>query len=591
MNDAVLRFGAKDDGSVAATVRRISGQLGQFTSDANKASESVAKTFAILKGAAAVSAVVALAKAGVDFADQMVRASKQTDIAIESLQGLAFVADQADVGFDSLTAGVNRLQRALVNADEGQKAASETLAKLGVNVATFFNMKPDEQFREVSIAIAGIKDSAERTAAAMDLFGRGGSDLLPLMRAIAEESDQIGVAFARIGGAIGEETVVAIDAMGDAASGAGLAVKSLGIEILGLAAPAITATFEGLQAFFGGLRYAIFGASDAVTQLEDKIRDLEKARDSFSGNRGMSAASGKAGIQAQIDALISEQSRQLGLETPGRSPIKVDDLLGGILKGPNIPSTPEEDEARKRREKEEDEAAARRERQAEEVQKKTLQDTERLIAARRKLEEDALEDQIKREQAAAKFKFDINTDLYDLLSRIRETFNIREIKLEEIKNKSIFGLAAELFSDLAGANTKFAKLQQGIAIAQTVWYTATGIMNAFRTLPWPASLVAAGKVALTGAIQVAKIKATNYSGGGGSAPTVSGGSSVSGSEQTPPAQLPETDSRGATSVYISGLVTHEVIDQLLDGLRDGFSRDVVIIPSNSLQATEIRGAA
>lgn len=585
--DATLRFGATDDGSIAAAVRRAASNLKTFTSSANEAGESIGKTFKVLGSAAIVAGIAKLTSQSIEFADSMTKVSQQTGIALDALQELSFFATQADVEFGALTAGVNRLQRALANAEDGQRNSAEVLRELGINAQEFAGLEPDKQFEAVAKAIASIETPASRTQAAMDLFGRSGAELIPVMQAIAKESDAIGIAFDRIGGAVADDAIAKVDALGDAASGVGLSVKSLGVELVALAAPPIIAALEGLQAFFGGLRVLIGDSADEVTRLEDEIRSLERSRNTAVDVMGRPIPGLQARYDEQIKELQKQQRRQLGLdeERPLGIPIDLGSLDAPTLTSGQFEQTDEE-KARQKALEERDAANVRR---AEEAEARAEREIQRQFDREKKADEDRMRESLSREQQFAEAKLGINTQYYEFLDHIRETFRLREIKLEEIKNQNIFGLATELFSGLAAKNSEFAKIQQRIAIAMTIWSTATGVMNAFRDLPWPANLAAAAKVALTGAIQVAKIKATNYNSGGGSAPTFSGGSSFSGSETAPAQELPRPEAMRATNVYINGVVTQSVVDQLLNGLKDGFNRDVVIIEPNSAQAAAIRG--
>jgi hypothetical protein len=55
-----------------------------------------------------------------------------------------------------------------------------------------------------------------------------------------------------------------------------------------------------------------------------------------------------------------------------------------------------------------------------------------------------------------------------------------------------------------------------------------------------------------------------------------------------PVASANTGIQTGTTVYITGMITRDIVDHLIEGLKDGFNRDVVIIPSNSRQASEIR---
>jgi hypothetical protein len=53
--------------------------------------------------------------------------------------------------------------------------------QLGINVAELRKLKPEDQFKLITERFEGMKDGAEKTALATQLFGRGGTTLLPVL--------------------------------------------------------------------------------------------------------------------------------------------------------------------------------------------------------------------------------------------------------------------------------------------------------------------------------------------------------------------------------------------------------------------------
>lgn len=137
-------------------------------------------------------------------------------------------------------------------------------------------------------------------------------------------------------------------------------------------------------------------------------------------------------------------------------------------------------------------------------------------------------------------------------------------------------------------------VNRGLMIAQTIQNTAAAVMKAFAIYgPTPQGFAAAATMKALGAIQIGLIAATGALEIGA---VVSGDRDMAVGPGTPNNPL-HTDAtgvngvqeRGATTVYINGVVTNDVIQQLLDGLEDRFNDDVVIIPYGAAQAAAIRG--
>ncbi|MBM3854744.1 MAG: phage tail tape measure protein, partial [Verrucomicrobia bacterium] len=101
---------------------------------------------------------------------------------------------------ETLETGLKHMQRSIVEAAQGSDSAQEALARLGLSVSDLAGLSPDEQFKRLADRIARIEDPAHRTALAMQIFGRSGTKLLPLLsegargiEALQERARQLGL--------------------------------------------------------------------------------------------------------------------------------------------------------------------------------------------------------------------------------------------------------------------------------------------------------------------------------------------------------------------------------------------------------------
>lgn len=599
MVDVALRFGAKDEG-LNAQFRRVNDQLDGFEKKASGVAGSLGGLFKFAAGIGAVVGLASLAKQGLELADAVTKVAVQTKLTTDEVQRLKFISSQADVEFGNTTNGVLKLQRALGGLEEGSDKSGKALTRLGLNNREFFSQGPAAQFDSVARAIAGLGSQNERVSVSAQLLGKASAELLPVLEAIGSESVRLEAKLASIGGPVGKEAIAIVEGLGDEFEATKTAAVSLTTEIEAIFAPAITAGLKGVQLGIAALRYQITGGNDEVDKLTVRIRELQDfiARPTgYFTHQGYVEALREA--NRELDSLLRKQEQLLGVGAGGllnpnvkltKSPIDQSGELAAIA-GLNIAETKEDREARL---KVEHENALQRIRQIQTMAGIEVQTAFDKSLQLDKISEDSLKRQLEQQVDHQAKTLQIRTEGQEFLAGVRRVFGLEEIKFETIKDQSILEIAGSMFTQLAAQNSKLAKIQQGIALAQTIWSTASGIMKAFEQLPWPANLAAAAKVALTGAIQIAKIKSTNYSAGSvsGSAPTLAGGGSSLGSarENAPPEISDLADSRGATTVYISGMITQEVIDYMFEGLRDGFTRDLIIIPNNSLQAQQLRAA-
>lgn len=130
--------------------------------------------------AAAGAALMSMGKAAVEFAGHLQDLSARTGISVQDLQKFNAAGEQVGVGLDTIATGANRLQKSLV---EGNPAAVAALDKLGLSAQQLMAVSPGTMLEEISRALGKIPDPAQRSAIAMELLGRNGAELLPLLTA------------------------------------------------------------------------------------------------------------------------------------------------------------------------------------------------------------------------------------------------------------------------------------------------------------------------------------------------------------------------------------------------------------------------
>jgi hypothetical protein len=136
---------------------------------------------------AALTGIGAMIKAFAGAGDDISDAMNVTGLSSDFLQTLRFNAADAGVNLNALVGGLTKFNTTLSKAAGGNKSAIAAFSKLGLNFADLMQMNPDERFKAVADAIAQISDPAQRAAAAVAMFGKGGAKLLPAIAGGAEE--------------------------------------------------------------------------------------------------------------------------------------------------------------------------------------------------------------------------------------------------------------------------------------------------------------------------------------------------------------------------------------------------------------------
>jgi hypothetical protein len=156
--------------------------------------------------AAAAAATVALGyavKGAMDAADAMGKAAASTGMTTEALSRLKHAADLSGVGFEQLQGGLSRLSATMANVAAGAGGMAKTaFDALGISVKNADGTLRSSAavLGDVADRFARMENSSTKTAIAVNIFGRAGADLIPMLNAgsaglaaMAEESDRLGL--------------------------------------------------------------------------------------------------------------------------------------------------------------------------------------------------------------------------------------------------------------------------------------------------------------------------------------------------------------------------------------------------------------
>ena len=145
------------------------------TSKAFKKNFGDAAKGAAIVGAAILAAGVAVVAFGQKLADlnnQLTDAAARSGIATDTLAGLRLAAEGSGLAFDSLQRGLDRLPTIITELKNGTKGATEAFKNIGITIDQVVDKSPDEIFVLIADRIGKITDPAERSAAAIKLFGQ-----------------------------------------------------------------------------------------------------------------------------------------------------------------------------------------------------------------------------------------------------------------------------------------------------------------------------------------------------------------------------------------------------------------------------------
>ncbi len=206
-------------------------------------------------GAAAIgNEILNLGRQVIELGSHLTDLRAKTGISLEGLQVMKVVAEQNGVSLETLATATNKLGVNIAGASKGVKEAAD---KLGLSFETLRKQSPEDNLSSVAKAFSSIENPAEKAKLAMELFGKSGLELLPILT--KEFSEQTEAA-KRLGIVMSDDVVEAADKFDDQM----VVVKATMIKF---AADVLTPLLPGLlelQKMFLGLAAGALGLGKSV---------------------------------------------------------------------------------------------------------------------------------------------------------------------------------------------------------------------------------------------------------------------------------------------------------------------------------------
>lgn len=143
-----------------------------------------------------VAAIAVFTKVG----DSLDKMNQRTGISVESLSQLGFAAQQNGASLGTLERGIKTSQRAIVDLSRGLTTQVFAFEQLGLQYKDLENLSPEQQFKLIADRLSRVEDPTKKAAVAMQIFGRAGQELIPLLNqgaagieAYMKRADELGL--------------------------------------------------------------------------------------------------------------------------------------------------------------------------------------------------------------------------------------------------------------------------------------------------------------------------------------------------------------------------------------------------------------
>ncbi|MBK8916355.1 MAG: hypothetical protein IPM64_17460 [Phycisphaerales bacterium] len=187
--------------------------------------------------------IIAWGKSIIDAADELSKLSQRTGLAVRDLSELQYAGRLADVSTESLAKGVKGLSQKMLEANESTSKAGKIMAALGVDIRG--GAMP--AIEKIADAFAALPDGPTKTAVAVELFGKAGMDMIPMLNQGSAGLEKMREEARRLGIVMDEETAKAAEAFNDNMTTVRASSERLGITLLNEVAPALVRISEDMK--------------------------------------------------------------------------------------------------------------------------------------------------------------------------------------------------------------------------------------------------------------------------------------------------------------------------------------------------------
>lgn len=254
----------------------VAKTLGSMVGTAVKVGSGIAAGVAVAGGA-----LFALATKTSEAASKINDLSVKTGIGTTALQELKYISGQTGVNFDVVTGAVGKLTKQMDAAAQGNEKAIETFGRLGLKMSDITNedgslKKMDDMFPIVIKKLADMTNESERNALAMQIFGKGGMELVPILASGSMGIDEMTKKAHDLGLVMSEEAVSANDKFGDTLDDVKASFEAITAQVGTAVLPIFQELLDWILANLPQIKATFKVVFDAINIVITATRDIIK---------------------------------------------------------------------------------------------------------------------------------------------------------------------------------------------------------------------------------------------------------------------------------------------------------------------------
>jgi len=190
-----------------------------------------------------IGGFAAMVMHALEAADQIGKLAQKAGIATEEMSKLAYAAKLSDVDAAQLSKGIKGLSEQMVKAGDETSKASAIMKAMGVDIRGGVS----EALSKIADTFKNMPDGATKTALAVEVFGKAGQDLIPMLNQGAAGIEKLKVEAEKLGLVISDDTAKAAEQFNDNMKAIETSAGALGRTIVNDVGPAFAAMTDAIK--------------------------------------------------------------------------------------------------------------------------------------------------------------------------------------------------------------------------------------------------------------------------------------------------------------------------------------------------------
>lgn len=224
----------------------------------------LAGSFGALAPLLSVGGLVAMTKKTLDAGNEMFNLSQKTGVSVEALARFKKAASTSGTDVETVAKAITKLSKGMLEAAQtGKGPTASALQSLGVSAtdASGKLRSADAVMLDIATRFKAMPDGAQKTALAMQLFGKSGAELVPMLNLGGEAIDKMKVKMTTAFAQKADEYSDKLTALGGKVGSLGADIAMTLLPVLDKLADGVTAVVDWFNKLDPSIRNTIVAVS------------------------------------------------------------------------------------------------------------------------------------------------------------------------------------------------------------------------------------------------------------------------------------------------------------------------------------------